>query len=287
MLEAIAPSARERRRSRVTNAGCTSSGQMLTLFWHRLDRRRQPIGGHAMPPRLGQHVTALAKVIDESQLQYAGPRPELADRERRDRLERRDEPLQALRVEPARARADELERQRVDTRQAHELVGSHAGQTLEIRRRQVVVNVARGRRHDVEVVEQPLRRRRHGLLMRVVRKLRVEVAQRPHVILEPAEVCAPAAVAAGRNRQQRRQPARVLLEELDAQQFDVSADDPRNRQLLRHAGTAARIARYLAAELVILSARTPPACDNRVTLQLTLSPVAVSPSGCTTYSGDT
>ena len=51
-----APRARERTRSRVTNAGCTSAGQALTLRGHRLDRRRQAIGGDAMRPCLGQHV---------------------------------------------------------------------------------------------------------------------------------------------------------------------------------------------------------------------------------------
>ena len=85
---------------------------------HRLDGRRQAIGGDAMRARLGQHVAALAQVVDQRQLQHAGPGPELADGQRRDRLEGGDEALQALRVEPARARADELERQRVDARQA-------------------------------------------------------------------------------------------------------------------------------------------------------------------------
>ena len=138
---------------------------------HRLDRRRQPVGGDAMRPRLGQHVAALAEVIDEGQLEHAGPCPELADRERRNRLERGDEPLQPLRVEPARARSDELERQRIHARQPGKLVSGHPRQALEVRRRQVVVDVTGRRRHHVEVVEQPFRRRRYRLLPRVVRQL--------------------------------------------------------------------------------------------------------------------
>ena len=84
------------------------------------------------------------------------PRPELADRQRRDRLERRDEPLQALRIEAAGAAADQLERHRVDARQAGELVGRDPRQSRKNAGRQVVVDVAERRDDDVEVVEQPL-----------------------------------------------------------------------------------------------------------------------------------
>ena len=209
---------------------------------HRLDRRRQAIGGDAMRPCLGQHVAALAEVIDEGQLQHAGPGPELADGERRNRLECGDEPLQPLRVEPARTRADELDRQRVDTRQTGKLVGGHARQALEVRRRQVVVDVAGRRRHHVEVVEQPFRCGRHRLLEGVVRQLGVHLAKRRHVVPEPAEVRAGVTVTARRDREQRREPARVLLEHLDAQQLDIAAGDPGNCELLTHAVSRATIA---------------------------------------------
>ena len=58
---------------------------------------------HAMRARLGEHVAARAQVIDQRELQRARPRPQLAHRQRRDRLEGGDESLQPLRVEPAGA----------------------------------------------------------------------------------------------------------------------------------------------------------------------------------------
>ena len=120
-----------------------------------------------------------AQVLDQRELQRARPRPELADRERRDRLERGDEALQPLRVEAAGAATDQLERQRVDARRPGELVGRDGRKPPEERRRQIVVDVARRRRDDVEVVEQPLGRGRGRLAAPGVLGQRgVDVAQR-------------------------------------------------------------------------------------------------------------
>jgi hypothetical protein len=94
-------------------------------------------------------------VIEQRQLQCARPRPELADGERGDGLEGADEPLEPLRVEAARARPDQFERQGVNAGESGEFVGSDAGKPLEERGRQVVMDVACGGRDDVEVVEEP------------------------------------------------------------------------------------------------------------------------------------
>ena len=127
-----------------------------------------------------------------------------------------------LGFEAARARADQLERERVDAGQAGELVGRDAGQPPEERRREIVMDIARGGRDDVEVVEQPFGGGRHRFLPRVVRERRIDVAQRAHVVLELAQVGAAAAPASGRNREQRREPAGMLLQQLDAEQFLAS-----------------------------------------------------------------
>ena len=80
-------------------------------------------------------------------------------------LEGGDETLQALCVDPAGAGPHQLDGQRVDARQAGELVRGDSRQPLEIRRRQVVLDVAGRGRDDVEIVEQPFGRRRDGLAL--------------------------------------------------------------------------------------------------------------------------
>ena len=194
--------------------------------------RVQPVGAGG-----GQHVAARAQVIDQRQLQRAGPRPELAHRERRHRLERADESLEPLRIEPARARSDQLERERVDAGQPRELVGGDAGQASEKGGGEVVLDVARGGGNDVEVVEQPFRGGRHGLPAVVLRERRVDVAERPDVLFELPQVGAPAARASrGRDGEQRRQPPRVLIQQFDAEQLDVAARRTKSRHCRpRHA----------------------------------------------------
>jgi hypothetical protein len=78
----------------------------------------------------------------QRQLQRARPGPELADRERGDGLEGADEALQPLRVEPARAGSDQLERQGVNAWESGELVGRDLRKPLEERRREIVMDVA-------------------------------------------------------------------------------------------------------------------------------------------------
>ena len=157
----------------------------------RLGCRGDAIGRAPMRACLRQHVAARAQVLEQRELQHARPRPELAHRQRRDRLEGADEALQPLRVEPAGARPDQLEGQGVDARQPGELVGGDARQPAEEGRREIVLDVARRGGDDVEVVEQPLGGRRHRLAARVLRERGVDLAQGLHVRLELAQVRAP------------------------------------------------------------------------------------------------
>jgi hypothetical protein len=46
-------------------------------------------------------------------------------------LERGDEALEPLRIEPARARADQFERERVNAWKAGEFIGGDSGQSFE------------------------------------------------------------------------------------------------------------------------------------------------------------
>ena len=142
----------------MTKLGWTSAGQVDRCRRRRLRARRRADrrggGGAARRDAVGPR----AHVLDERQLQRARPRPELADGQGRHRLEGRDEAVQPLSVEPARAAPDQLEGQRVDARQPGELVRRDRRKAPKERGWQVVVDVAGGRRDDVKVVEQPLGR---------------------------------------------------------------------------------------------------------------------------------
>ena len=107
--------------------------------------------------------------------------------------------------------ANQLDRQRIDTGHAGELVGGNPRQSPVERRRQVVVNIFRRRRHDVEIVEEPFSCGRQGLLVRVLRKLLVDVAERVHVPVELPEVRVPRDRTARHNREQSRKSAGMFL----------------------------------------------------------------------------
>src|SRR6187401_3557284 len=129
--------------------------------------------------------------------------------------------MQALGVQTPGAMADDLESHRVDAWQAGELVGGDAGQALVELGREVVTDVARRCRDDVEVVEKPLGSRGSLFAARYVFIERgVNLPQRTHVRVESLEVrdrCSTARV----DGEQRGQPASVIFERLDPQQFEA------------------------------------------------------------------
>ena len=184
----------------------------------RLRRRRQAIGGAPMRPIGGEHVRAFAQVAHERQLEHARPRPQLAHRQGRDRLEGHDEAVETLGVETAGAVADQLRGHRVDPRLTGVLVRLHLRQTAVERGRKIVPDVPGRRRDDGEVVEQPLGGRR-GLfaLTGVVAEIQVDLAQCAKIAVEPGEMAAGVEVeaAACGSRQQRRQAAGMLFKRFD------------------------------------------------------------------------
>ena len=176
----------------MTNAGCTSVGHVRRPAGSSSDAASAIGVAAGARAFVRQHVGARAQVLDERQLERARPRPQLAHRQRRDRLEGGDEPVQALRVETAGAAADQLEGQRIDARQSGEFVGRDPGQPPIERGRQIVADVAGGGRDDVEVVEQPLGGGRRLLAApRVVGQGDIHVPQRVHVAVESPQVGAP------------------------------------------------------------------------------------------------
>ena len=115
---------------------------LVEALVYGFDRRGQPIRCQAMDAGGGKRVASHAQMVEQRELQRARPGPELADRERGDGLEGADEALQPLRVEPARAGSDQLERQGVNAWESGELVGRDLRKPLEERRREIVLDVA-------------------------------------------------------------------------------------------------------------------------------------------------
>jgi len=97
----------------------------------RLDLCGHSIRSHAMDARRREHIGAGAQMIEQCELERARPRPQLAHRERRDRLESADESLESMSLEPSRARPDQLEGECVDPGKPGELVGSDEGKPPE------------------------------------------------------------------------------------------------------------------------------------------------------------
>jgi hypothetical protein len=84
-----------------------------------------------------------------------------------------------------------------------------------------VHDVARGRCDDVKVVEEPLRGGRRRLAAAyVLGQRKIDRAERPPVFVEAPQVQATAATRTPNDGKERGQAAGVLLEQLDAQQFD-------------------------------------------------------------------
>ena len=136
-----------------------------------------------------EHPRPDADVFDQRQLQQRGPGPELAHRERRDRLKGGDEAVNALGIETSRAAPHQLERQGIDARETGEFVRGDPGQATEERRRQVVLDIAERRQDDVEVVEEPFSRgRRRFLAGCVFGKRRVHLAKRRLVLADGFQV---------------------------------------------------------------------------------------------------
>ena len=128
-----------------------------------VDLRYVQVGRPAGLARVDRLLRQAAQVLDEGELEHARPGPQLADRERRDRLVAVEEAEELLPVEAAVAVADELHGQGVDARVSGELAGGELGQLAVVAARQVLAHVADLGSDQVVVVEQPLRRRRDEL----------------------------------------------------------------------------------------------------------------------------
>ena len=110
--------------------------------------RSEPTGA-GLDQLLGQ----TSQVIDQRQLEHTGPGPQLADRERRDRLERVNEAVETLRVEPGIAVAQHLHGHRVDPRGSGALARRELWKPTVVAAREAVSHLADLTLDEREVVE--------------------------------------------------------------------------------------------------------------------------------------
>ena len=192
-------------------------------------RRFVPVAFDARHVRVGEEARAAGferlggetpEVFDERQLQHAGPRPELADRQRSDALVAVDERRELLAVDPAVTVADQLHGHGVDARIAGVLARGERRQLPVVGAGQVLADVPDFGRHEVEVVEQPLGGGRDRLSRAdVVGQRAIRVAQHARVVGEPGKDVAGTAARARIEREARRERQRPLVEPLAAEQF--------------------------------------------------------------------
>ena len=184
------------------------------------DPRHVRVGGQPRAARLQRLDGQASEVFDERQLQHAGPRPELADRQRGDALVAVDEHRELLTVDPAVAVTHQLDGHGVDPRVARLLARGERRQLPVVGAGQMLVDVPDLRRHQVEVVEQPFRRGGDELPgPDIVRQRPVGVAQHAGVVVEPGKDVAGAAPRVRVDGEARRERQRALFQPLDAEQL--------------------------------------------------------------------
>ena len=100
------------------------------------------VGGQARAARRQRLGGQTSQVFDERKLQHAGPRPELADRQRSDALVAVDEHGELLAVDPAVAVPHQLDGHGVDPRVTRLLAGCQRGQLPVVGAGQMLVDVS-------------------------------------------------------------------------------------------------------------------------------------------------
>ena len=160
------------------------------------------------------------QVLDQRDLEHAGPGPQLADGQGGHGLVGGHEPHQLHAIEAPVGVADQLQRHRVDARHARHFAGRQLGEPAVIPARQVVPHAAELRLDQVGVVEVPFGGGGEELAaVDVVRQDAIGVAEDPGVVVEAEEEgLGPAPGAAGQG-EAGGEHAGPLLEALDAQQF--------------------------------------------------------------------
>ncbi len=142
-----------------TKASSAASRAALPPLAGGLDPRRPLVRLLHLVQPLHRAQRHAPHALDQRQAEHGRHGPELADGERRDLLEGRDEVLDVLEVDPPLGVRDQGDRQLVDARVAGERPARQLGQLAVVAARQALAHLADVLLHHVVVVEQPLARR--------------------------------------------------------------------------------------------------------------------------------
>ncbi len=133
----------------------------------RFERRQHPFGEGvglcALAPRDFHAAGEAPEVLDQRDAERDGNRPQLADRQRRDRLVRVEEILERLHVGAAVGVGDERCGDRVDARVTAELSPGKVRKLPLVVRGKVLTDFADLVEDEMEIVEEPFGSRRDGL----------------------------------------------------------------------------------------------------------------------------
>ena len=173
------------------------------------------------------------EILDEHDPQRDRHRPELADGERLDALVGAHESAERGRVQATIRVGDEGPGDPIDPRIAVERAGGELGQLPIESRRQIVPDLAQLLVHDVEVIDEPFRRRGdRPLLPDGPGHDAVGLAQEASVVLDPPQQLA--ALRRAHDGLGRGQALGMLLESLDAEQLGTNRLFGRGRHDQRH-----------------------------------------------------
>jgi hypothetical protein len=173
------------------------------------------------------------EVLDERQPQHARPRPELADRQGSNALIAVEEHAELVPVESAVAVAKQFDRDGVNPCLADVAARCERRQFKVVGPWQVPADVADVRRDEMEVVEEPLGRRRderattHVFDERAIRRV-----QDADVVAKPGEDVERAVPGCRVQRKGGGERERASLETLDAQELVTKRSVLRRRRAL-------------------------------------------------------
>ena len=179
---------------------------------------RSTLAASALQQLIGQ----AAQVLDQRQLQHAGPRPQLPDAQRRDALIGVHEAIEALGIEARVAETEQRDRHGVDARGARQLARRELGQLQIVGRREMALDLAHLALDQMKVVEQPFRCGRGRLATTDIGRERAIGQPQPlGVSREPAVQLRRAAARVPRQCEARGERSGPFLEPLDAEQLTM------------------------------------------------------------------
>ncbi len=196
----------------------------------RLEAREVEVRFPLAHPALHDLVREASQVLDQAELEHARPCPQLSEGERGHHLVGAHEPRKTMEIEARVAVADELEGHGVHPGHARQIAHRELGKVQVVPLREVLPYLEDLRLDEVEVVEEPFRRGRHGLAAaHVGGQNLVRPAQDAGILVEPGQKAARPLAWIARQRVAGGQNARAFLQVLDAQELAAEGSRVRAR----------------------------------------------------------